>query len=336
MPVITRFKKEFLAQREKIRSLFDIPKELTVKVSEMTVRREGKPERITLEEIRGLPALKMGTPMTPQAKFQLMQAGLTENERLAFIQAYGSSIRQWATYFPEDERWQLERTPALIKKSAKPGEQLHIQYLVARKEDGTAVGHCFTSTAQAGRVALGAFIFVKPDYKGAGLAQAIYKHRLDFARRHGATHLFVETEPYGAEEHDEYRRLSGLSKPSLSEEQKRKLDELEHKRRRLAFDAKMGFQVDPNWTHASLLEGKKPVPLWLLVKPLTQKPVTSTEMRLKQIALYKQFYHTPPGAAAAVTEANIGKALHLVSPAQVIETPPRAKPLRTWPSRARQ
>jgi len=321
MPVVKRFKPEFL-QRERARKLFNVPGELTQRVGEWTLRRKGGKERIVFEEVRGLPELKAPLPMSSEARVQLARAALTPSERDAYARAYGASLRQWATYFPQEERFSLDRMNQVIKNFANPAAQqpLRVQYLVARKETGEVAGMTLTSVAPRGRMGLLAYAVLHPDYRGSGLAQEMVKRNEDFARSHGATHFFWEAEPYGTKEAQEYTQLTALPANALSPKQKTRLQQLTDARKRLAFTQKTGFKVDPDWVHAHTLvaEGEPAIPLWLLVKPLDEKPVDSTGLKLKQLALYKYAYRTPQ-RGARIAQANIGKKLNLLPPKKALQ-----------------
>jgi len=316
MPVITRFKPEFLRKREQARKLFGFHGEpRTEKIGEFKVKRPGGNERVIIERIHGVPEAETPLPVSPRAKFQLAQAALTPQERETYFKGYGGSIRQWMDYFPLEERYGTDEVRRLLKESTKPNPETKYQYLVMRKENGEVVGMSMTSVAPRSKVALFEYSFFKPELRGTGLAQAVAQHRETFAKKEGATHIFLETEPYGHAEAGEHKQLTTLPAEKLSQEQQTRLKQLIDMRRRLSFDHKLGFQVDPEWVHAHTLvkEGEAPTPLWLMVKTTTNKPTTPAELKLKQLGLYRDIYGTP-SSGARVTQANIGKALNLMSP----------------------
>jgi len=337
MPVVKQFKPEFLRKREQARNLFGFHGEArTEKIGEFKVRGRGGNERIVIERIHGVPEAKTPLPVSPRAKFQLARAALTPQERETYFNRYGGSIRQWMGYFPFEERYGTDEVRRLLNESVKPKPETKFQHLVMRRENGEVVGMSMTSVAPRSRVALFEYSFFKPEMRGTGLAQAVAQHREAFAKKEGATHIFLETERYGPGESREHKQLSALPAEKLSAEQKTRFQQLVDMRRRLAFDHKLGFQVDPEWSHAHTLvpEGEVPTPLWLLVKTTTGKPTTPAELKLKQLGLYRDIYGTSK-RGAEVTRANIGKPLNLISPKTALQLIDQAAETRVREKRRR-
>ncbi|MGC9113468.1 MAG: GNAT family N-acetyltransferase [Candidatus Micrarchaeia archaeon] len=320
VPVIREFKKEFLSSEGLRQKVVVLPSHLAKKKGEIVVSLRGKKERVVLEQILGLPGLRKGLRLSPKARIQLVGAAFSKEEKEAYVHKYGQSVRQWVNYFAA--KGQAESAKAVrkaLQESSKPGARRVLGYFIARKESGEVIGTAMASVLPQKGTALLEYFIVSPKFKGSGIANALLKLSEDFARGYGAKHLLGEVEPYSEEEEREYARLSA-GQASLNAAEKKKLEDLNDKRRRLKYYDKTGFKVDFSWVHAQVPQspGKPFIPMWLMVKPLQEKEITAQELHEHQKNIYEEIYGAPQTASAvhefnaAIKELNLqpaGKAL---------------------------
>ncbi len=92
---------------------------------------------------------------------------------------------------PSDEDL-LAMSRALIADPEREGVQL-----IARPDDGTAVGFCTIfwswSTSSASRIGVMNDLYVIPPARGGGDAEALIRHGLECCRSHGASSLTWQT-----------------------------------------------------------------------------------------------------------------------------------------------